>query len=275
MFKISLISAAFLLSFNAANAATFTIIDDFSTGQAEIETDVSTFPAGVGATAAGGGILGGKRGMRVVSQQAGNGFYTSSAVTNDFLVFSNSALDAGAVKLGYGGGLGLGGFDLTSAGQATEFVIDLISSDLQFGVLVRAKDTYNNVSTLRAAIMEIHGARAQAQLPELRLDTLNWWQGRRVRELCHSLYGDKEGAHATASELALTWGLFPERADRRVLDPQVAPIHRFQGPEDFRRNHPDGRMGSDPSLATEEDGRRLLELAIADVADAFRRFNEA
>ena len=114
MFKISLISAAFLLSFNAANAATFTIIDDFSTGQAEIETDVSTFPAGVGATAAGGGILGGKRGMRVVSQQAGNGFYTSSAVTNDFLVFSNSALDAGAVKLGYGGGLGLGGFDLTS-----------------------------------------------------------------------------------------------------------------------------------------------------------------
>ncbi|MCB9958548.1 MAG: creatininase family protein [Rhodospirillaceae bacterium] len=132
-----------------------------------------------------------------------------------------------------------------------------------------------NVSTLRAAFMEIHAARAQAQLAELRLDTLNWWQGRRVRELCHSLYGDKEGMHATASELALTWALFPERADRRVLDPQVAPTHRFQGPDDFRRNHPDGRMGSDPSLATAEDGQRLLDLAVADVADALRRFSEA
>lgn len=164
MFKISLFSAALLLSVNAANAATFTIIDDFSTSQAEIETDVSTFPAGVGASVAGPGILGGRRGMRVVSRQAGNGFYTSSAVTNDVLVFSNSALDAGAVKLGYGGGAGLGGLDLTSGGQATEFVFDLISSDLKFGVLVRAEDTANNVSTLRSTLPGRAGSPSAVQL---------------------------------------------------------------------------------------------------------------
>ena len=131
-----------------------------------------------------------------------------------------------------------------------------------------------NGPTLRAAFMEVHdGARSKPDR-DIRLDAVNWWQGPRVRDLCRTLYGDREGAHATPSELAVTWALHPGRMNRTVLDPRVAPTRRFQGPDDYRRSHPDGRMGSDPSLATAEDGARLLDLAIADVADAFRRFAE-
>ena len=43
---------------------------------------------------------------------------------------------------------------------------------------------------------------------------------------------------------------------------------------DFRAKFPDGRMASDPALATAEDGERLLAAAVDDVAEAYRAFTE-
>ncbi len=41
---------------------------------------------------------------------------------------------------------------------------------------------------------------------------------------------------------------------------------------DYRAKFPDGRMASDPSLATAADGETLLAAAVEDVAEAYRAF---
>jgi creatinine amidohydrolase/Fe(II)-dependent formamide hydrolase-like protein len=51
-------------------------------------------------------------------------------------------------------------------------------------------------------------------------------------------------------------GAEPAAKQRPLDDPAPAgPIH---GPEDFRRRHPAGRMGSDPWLARADQGERFL-----------------
>ena len=130
-----------------------------------------------------------------------------------------------------------------------------------------------NVATVRAAFMEIHGDDAVRQKQgDLRLHLLNWWEGGRVRRMCRELYGDREGSHATPSEIAVIQALHPDRIPQAPLEPAKAPQSAFQGPADYRRRHPDGRMGSDPSLANPDDGRRIIQAAIDDLSEAYGQF---
>jgi len=87
-----------------------------------------------------------------------------------------------------------------------------------------------------------------------------------VSALARELYGKREGHHATPSEIALTLALEPSlQAKQRPL-PEAAPAGPIHGPEDFRRRHPDGRMGSDPFLARAEHGQQFLDLAATALA---------
>ena len=72
----------------------------------------------------------------------------------------------------------------------------------------------------------------------------------------------------------MTWYAFPEQQRDLPLDdigPETEPI---QGAADFRRRHPDGRRGADPSLATAEAGERLVNAALDDLAADYRHFVE-
>ena len=90
--------------------------------------------------------------------------------------------------------------------------------------------------------------------------------------LARELYGDREGHHATPSEIALTLHLEPSlQAQQRPL-PEPAPAGPIHGPEDFRRRHPDGRMGSNPYLAQASHGERFLELAATALASDLEAF---
>ena len=86
------------------------------------------------------------------------------------------------------------------------------------------------------------------------------------------LYGEREGHHATPSEIALTLHLEPSlQAKQRPL-PEAAPAGPIHGPDDFRRRHPDGRMGSDPYLASAEHGSRFLDLAATALSQGLTSF---
>jgi creatinine amidohydrolase len=87
------------------------------------------------------------------------------------------------------------------------------------------------------------------------------------------LYGDKEGSHATPSEVALTQFVYPEAIKTAALNPEVAKGFPIYGAADFRRHYPDGRMGSDPSLATPEHGKELYDLAVSSLMKDYLQFN--
>ncbi|MFO7630614.1 MAG: creatininase family protein [Prochlorococcaceae cyanobacterium] len=121
-----------------------------------------------------------------------------------------------------------------------------------------------NIATSRAAFAQAYSSAASRGLPgaeRLRCRLANWFMAGPVMREAQALYGDREGHHATPSEIALTLHLEPSLISKqRALPepPAAGPIH---GPEDFRRRHPDGRMGSDPFLASAEHGARFLDLA--------------
>ena len=100
----------------------------------------------------------------------------------------------------------------------------------------------------------------------------NWWMGEKTTALRKSLYGDREGYHATPSEVAVTWYSFPDQQRDVELGPLEKVTRAYQGPEDFRELFPDGRMGSDPSLATPEDGKRLVLTAVDELSGLYRKF---
>ncbi len=130
-----------------------------------------------------------------------------------------------------------------------------------------------NIATLSAAFSEIYARRSLRLSGEdqaLRCRLRNWWQGRELREVVQELYGEAEGSHATPSEVALAAFAYPDAIKKAPLDPPVAPKKGgFTDAEDYRRNFPDGRIGSNPALANAEDGRRLYELAVKAVAQDY------
>ena len=55
-----------------------------------------------------------------------------------------------------------------------------------------------------------------------------------------------------------------------ALDPPVAPRGSFTDAADYRRRFPDGRIGSNPGLASVDAGKRLYDAAVAGLADDYR-----
>ena len=98
----------------------------------------------------------------------------------------------------------------------------------------------------------------------------NWWDGPRIREYRNTHFAGVEGSHATPTEVALTYHFYPEKVDNTPLNPEVAPWGRFYDSADYRKKFPDGRIGSNPALATAEVGKKIYESAIKDFAEALQ-----
>jgi creatinine amidohydrolase len=133
-----------------------------------------------------------------------------------------------------------------------------------------------NIATVQAAFYEIYaeveGAFGARRDEEVRCRLANWWDGSVMHGLAKELFGDDEGSHATASEVAVTQYALPETIKQATLDPPRAPNGRFFGPADYRRRFPDGRIGSNPGLASPDKGQRLYEAAIPELVKTYRSF---
>lgn len=139
-----------------------------------------------------------------------------------------------------------------------------------------------NIASLKAAFSETYAAILDANLPnagKIRCKVANWYQGQGVKALADQLYGDQEGSHATPSEVALTQFVYPEAfpdltdEGSQPLSPTVAPAGRsIYNWQDFRQFYPDGRMGSNPSLATAQHGQQFYEIAVKELTAGYLAF---
>ena len=93
-----------------------------------------------------------------------------------------------------------------------------------------------------------------------------------VYKLAQELYGNQEGSHATPSEVAVTQFVYPEAIKQAPLSPEVGSGHRIYSATDFRLRYPDGRMGSNPALATPEHGKQFYELAVKELSNTYLEF---
>jgi creatinine amidohydrolase len=132
-----------------------------------------------------------------------------------------------------------------------------------------------NIATLKAAFSESYAVLSELNLPNhdrVQCRLANWFMCSSVYQLAKELYGAQEGSHATPSEVALTQYLYPEAIKQAALSAEVANGHPIYGAIDFRRRYPDGRMGSNPALATPEHGKQFYELAVKELSSSYLQF---
>jgi creatinine amidohydrolase len=96
--------------------------------------------------------------------------------------------------------------------------------------------------------------------------------GGSVYKLAKELYGNQEGSHATPSEIAVTQYIYPEAIKKAYLSPEIASGHKIYSAVDFRSRYPDGRMGSNPDLATTEHGKQFYDLSVEELSKGYLEF---
>ena len=60
-------------------------------------------------------------------------------------------------------------------------------------------------------------------------------------------------------------------ARKKILN-AAEMVFSYMDSEDFRKRFPDGRMGSNPGLSTESDGKLLLDIAVKSAVSGFKSF---
>jgi creatinine amidohydrolase len=135
-----------------------------------------------------------------------------------------------------------------------------------------------NIATLKAAFAETYAHISDLNLPNaqrVQCQVGNWFMCGSVYKLAQELYGNQEGSHATPSEVAVTQYVYPEAIKQAPLSPEVGSGHKIYGADDFRQRYPDGRMGSNPALATPEHGKQFYELAVKELSNTYLGFVNA
>ena len=130
-----------------------------------------------------------------------------------------------------------------------------------------------NVATIEAAFSEIYSEVSYQGRPRgyaLRLK--NWWDLPGVMALTKQQFPVGHGSHATPSEIAVTQWAYPDAIKSANYAPQIAGSGPIREALDFRARHPDGRMGSDPGLATLEKGGELVAMAAKALVDEVAAF---
>ncbi|MCK5163328.1 MAG: creatininase family protein [Desulfobacula sp.] len=130
-----------------------------------------------------------------------------------------------------------------------------------------------NVDSIKAAFSEIYAEHSLLKRPSSsHLHLCNWYDGKRVEALGNKYFEGVKGHHATPSEISLSFYAYPNAVKKADLTPKVAPVNDFRDCFDFQNNFPDGRIGSDSSLASIDIGKELFEGAVQDVLEIYQSF---
>ncbi|MHB8528630.1 MAG: creatininase family protein [Caulobacteraceae bacterium] len=130
-----------------------------------------------------------------------------------------------------------------------------------------------NVASIEAAFSQVWAEASYAgRRSGFAMRLRNWWDLNGVMNLARRQFPSGHGSHATPSEIAVTQWAYPDHIKAANYAPQIAPTGPIREAADFRARFADGRMGSDPGLATPEKGGELVKLAAAGLIEAIREF---
>jgi len=92
----------------------------------------------------------------------------------------------------------------------------------------------------------------------------SWWTIPEMMAFNEKVFGSEDGHHATASEISQTIYFYESRFELPLPSYSVKETkHGWPlSPESFMRQFPDGRMGSNPGLASYERGKEVFEKAV-------------
>lgn len=130
-----------------------------------------------------------------------------------------------------------------------------------------------NVATLRVAFSEIQAQqRLSAADYPIYCAFTNWYDVAGVVELRREYYGEREGRHATPSEIAVVQYLRSDLIHSEPLPPPAPYQGAVHNAQDFREKYPDGRIAAYSSMANPEQGKVLFEAAVSGIAKQVNQF---
>lgn len=132
-----------------------------------------------------------------------------------------------------------------------------------------------NIASIEAAFSEIYAKYSFATtICPFMLKLRNWWHLPGITKLADEQFPSGHGSHATPSEIAITQSAYPDSIKTAVCTPRVAPTGPIRDALDYRARFPDGRIGSDPLLASPEKGAQLIASAAAALIQEFAEFTQ-
>jgi creatinine amidohydrolase/Fe(II)-dependent formamide hydrolase-like protein len=131
-----------------------------------------------------------------------------------------------------------------------------------------------NIASIEAAFSEAYAEYSfAAKVCPYMLRLRSWWQLPRVGALADELFPSGHGSHATPSEIAITQSAYPDSIKSAVCTPRIASTGPIRDALDYRARFPDGRIGSDPLLASPEKGAKLITAAAAALIQELAEFS--
>lgn len=126
-----------------------------------------------------------------------------------------------------------------------------------------------NNSTIEAAFSEI-----REKMPDAKMRLISWYKLPTVSRRAYRFFKEREGQHSTPSELSATMHIYPGLLKKArkydISKPDKNKVKDLPSAKEFRKLFKDGRMWSDPSLASEKHGKVLFDLAVEEIVSEIK-----
>lgn len=127
-----------------------------------------------------------------------------------------------------------------------------------------------NIGPAQSAFSEI------SRNENLQFKIMSWWNHSDVMDYIKDIIGDRDGHHATVSELSITKYFYEQ--DFKKTDSsyniEKKDHHWPLSPVEFKKQYPDGRMESDPSLVDSKKGKLIFDKAVEILSEDFTKFDQ-
>jgi creatinine amidohydrolase len=107
------------------------------------------------------------------------------------------------------------------------------------------------------------------------LNFFNWWTLPEIKAYEELHFKNQNGRHATVGEISVTQFLFPEVFKKITNQIDFIPMpEHYPWPasaDQYQHFFPDGRMGSNPTLANQHHGEKLFNIAVAAIKNKIEK----